>query len=407
MNKQKGETKTMTNPFTAFFNKVAGVRRKLQQWRELNSFVSFFFPFGKDMYKSDIVRACIRTISDLTAKAVPYCEGDPELERLLLYRPNLYMNGKDFLYKIRTHYELTNTAFVVIMRDPIGKIEGLYPMPCTSYEALEDVEGNLYIRFNTATDKSYVFSWDDIIVLRKDYNSSDIAGDDNVALFPTLELINTANQSVSNAIKSTANLRGVIKTTKSMVKREDLKQSADDFMNDYMTLTNEGGIAYLDSSMEFEPINMTPSMATWTHMREFRENVFRYFGCDDDILMGKASPEKMQSFYEIKIEPFLQALSLEATSKIYTPRQLAFGRKIEYKSSTIQFMSMSEKLALKDFIDRGAITPNTWCDIVGLPHVEGGDKPIRRLDTAPVDKVAESVATITPTEEEQENANQE
>lgn len=388
------------NPFKAFFSKIAGVKRKFQEWREINGFTAFFFPFGKDMYKSDIVRSCIRVISDLTAKAVPYCENDPELERLLLYRPNMYMNGKDFLYKIRTHYELTNTAFVVIMRDPFGKVEGLYPMPCNSYEALEDAEGNLYIKFST-TQRDYIFSWDDIIVLRKDYNESDIAGDDNTAIFPTLDLINTSNQSVSNTIKSTANLRGIIKTTKAMVKREDLKQSANDFMTDYMNLNNEGGIAYLDNSMDFVPINMNPSMASWTHLKEFRENVFRYFGVDDDILMSKASPERMQSFYEIKIEPFLQALSLEATSKIYTPRQLSFGRKIEYKSSTIQFMSMSEKLALKDFIDRGALTPNAWCDIVGLPHVEGGDKPIRRLDTAPVNQVAQSLIE-EPQEEPQE-----
>ena len=52
---------------------------------------------------------------------------------------------------------------------------------------------------------------------------------------------------------------------------------------------------------------------------------------------------------------------------------------------------MKDKLALKDFIDRGAITPKIWNEIVGLPHVEGGDKPIRRLDTAPVDKTAKSI----------------
>lgn len=393
------------NPFKAFFAKIAGVKRKLQEWREINGFTAYFFPFGKDMYKSDIVRSCIRVISDLTSKAIPYCENDPELERLLLYRPNQFMNGKDFLYKVRTQYELTNTAFIVIMRDPLGNIEGLYPMACNSYESLEDAEGNLYIRFKTTT-KDYVFSWDDIIVLRKDYNESDIGGDDNAALLPTLELINTSNQSVANAIKTTANLRGIIQTTKAMVKREDLKQSADDFMADYMNLTNEGGIAYLDSSMEFKPLDLNPSMASWTHLKEFRENVFRYFGVDDDILMSKASPERMQSFYEIKIEPFLQALSLEATSKIYTDRQLSFGRKIEYKSSTIQFMSMKEKLALKDFIDRGALTPNTWCDIVGLPHVENGDKPIRRLDTAPVNQVAKSV-TLEEQPQEEDDANQE
>ena len=127
-------------------------------------------------------------------------------------------------------------------------------------------------------------------------------------------------------------------------------------------------------------------------MKELRENLYRYYGVNDDIIMSKASPEQMQVFYEMQIEPFLIALSREMTSKVYSDREIAFGNEIKFASSSIQFMSMSDKLALKDFIDRGAITPNTWNDIVGLPHVEGGDEPIRRLDTAPVSQVAASIA---------------
>ena len=137
-------------------------------------------------------------------------------------------------------------------------------------------------------------------------------------------------------------------------------------------------------------------------MKEFRENLFRYFHMNDEILMSKADPDKLQAFYESEIEPFLIALSREATSKIYTFREIVYGREVKWASSTIQFMSMKDKLALKDFIDRGAITPNTWNEIVGLPPVEGGDQPIRRLDTAPVDKVAESVKDEPKEDEENE-----
>jgi hypothetical protein len=63
---------------------------------------------------------------------------------------------------------------------------------------------------------------------------------------------------------------------------------------------------------------------------------------------------------------------------------------------------MKDKLSLKDFVDRGCMTPNTWNDIVGLPHVEGGDEPIRRLDTAPVTEVAQSIKTDEPEPEEEE-----
>lgn len=382
------------NFFTKLFNKAKQTIRNLSSWMEVGGFKAIFSPFGRDANRSELVRSCVRALADQTAKASPTVSGtDNEakrLERMLKYRPNPYMNGKDFLYKVRTQYELTNTAFITIMRDDLGKVQALYPMPYQTVEALKDDAGNLYIKFYV-NGNQYTFSWADVVVLRKDYNEHDIVGDSNDPILNTLNLINTSNQGISNAIKSTANLRGIVKSTKAMLDPKDQKAQGEQFVKDYLSLENEGGVAYLDNTMEFTPITMQPATTNWTTMREFRENLFRYFGVDDEIILSKATPEKMQVFYELRIEPFLIALSLELTSKIYTDREIAFGREITYQSSAIQFMSMSDKLALRPFLEDGAITPNTWCDIVGLPHVEGGDKPIRRLDTAPIDKIAKAL----------------
>lgn len=386
------------NPIKAMLGKVRSVRNRLTMFRELGGFTAMFRPFGRDAYKSDLVRACIRALADQTAKADPICK-DRKLEYMLRYRPNQYMNGKDFLYKIRTQYELYNTAFVIIFRT--GKqIDGLYPMGYTSMEAMEDPAGNIYLKFMT-TKGTYIFPWADVVVLRKDYNSGDIAGDPNDPLLDTLEMINLSNQSIENAVKSTANLRGIIKTTKAMLDPDDLKKIKDRFVKDYLDPTTGDGIGALDASEEFKETNLNPTITNFATMRELRENLYRYFGVNDDIVMSKAKPEQMQVFYEMQIEPFLIALSREMTSKIYSDREIAFGNEVKFASSSIQFMSMSDKLALKDFIDRGAITPNTWNDIVGLPHVEGGDEPIRRLDTAPVSQVAKSIKK-EPEEDEDE-----
>ena len=388
------------NPIKAMLSRFKGIRRTLAQYREMGGFTAFFLPFGRDAYKSDLVRACIRPLADQTAKADPVCIKNKQLEYMLRYRPNQYMNGKDFLYKIRTQYELYNTAFVIIFRT--GKqIDGFYPMSFTSMEALEDPAGNIYIKFST-NKGTYIFSWEDVIVLRKDYNAGDIAGDPNDALLSTLEMINTSNQSIVNAVKSTANLRGIIKTTKSMLDPEDLKKTKDRFVKDFLDPETGDGIGALDASEEWIPANINPTITNFATMRELRENLYRYFGVNDDIVMSKADPQQMQVFYEMQIEPFLIALSREMTCKVFTDREIAFGNEIKFASSSIQFMSMSDKLALKDFIDRGALTPNAWADIVGLPHVEGGDKPVRRLDTAPVDQVAKSVEPKDPEEETDE-----
>ena len=390
--------------FKQFFHKAKeAISKTLSGWQLFGNYHASFRAFGNDVNRSDLVRACVRALADQTSKAIPSCK-DKQFEHLLLYRPNPFMTSKAFLYQVRSIYEIKNTCFILIMRDELLRVSALYPIKYQTADVLQDPKGELYVKFLTLTGKYFTFSIKDLIILRKDFTSSDIFGDDNGPLLETLDLISTSNQSISNAIKSTANLRGLVTTTKTFLDPEDRKKLADDFVKDYMSVNNEGGVAYLDSSLEFTPLNLTPSTSNWTTMREFRENLFRYFGVNDDILMGKADPETMQVFYETRIEPFLQELSLEMTAKIYTDRQIGFGNTIVYRSSTIQFMSMKDKLSLKDFVDRGCMTPNTWNDIVGLPHVEGGDEPIRRLDTAPVTEVAQSIKTDeSEPEEEEEN----
>ena len=48
----------------------------------------------------------------------------------------------------------------------------------------------------------------------------------------------------------------------------------------------------------------------------------------------------------------------------------------------MQYASLRTKLALLSMVDRGAMTPNEWRSVLNLAPVEGGDKPVRRLDTA-------------------------
>lgn len=218
-------------------------------WREIGSFTASFTSFGTDIYANEVVRACIRTLAEQTSKANVRVlrdgvDGDLKLQRMIQYRPNPYMNGKDFLYKVRTLLELHNTVFIYIMRDEWGKCAGLYPMPQASYDAVE-VAGELYIKFYFSGGVIMTHSWEDLAVLRKDYNTSDIWGDSNAAIVTSLELLNTTNEGMANAIKSTANLRGILKSTKAMLSPEDAKKQKDRFVSDYMGLTNSSGIAML------------------------------------------------------------------------------------------------------------------------------------------------------------------
>ena len=385
----------------------AKLKQTYSRWEELGKYNSVFNSFGSDIYKSEIVRSCIRPLAEHSSKANVKCT-DKRIEKILNVNPNPYMNGKDFLYKVRTKLEIKNTAFIYIGRDDTGKVVSFYPVPYSYFEAVEYANG-LFIKFYFAGNetRSIVLPWQDLAVVRKDYNDSDISGDDNDSILGMLELISTTNQGIANAVKATANLRGILKSTKAMLAPEAIKQQKDDFVKDYLNLGNEGGIASLDATQEFTPIKMEPTITNYAQMKEFRENVYRYYNISDSIVMSDYTEIQMEEFYESRIEPFLVALYLELTRKIFTKREQGYENHVVYESNRMQYASNSTKLAMVALVDRGALTPNEWRQIFNLAPVEGGDVPIRRLDTATVEnEKTKEEPEKTETHQEGENNNE-
>lgn len=376
----------------------------VQKWKELGCYQSTFSVFGNDAYNSSIVRSCIRPLADMSAKAEPKCE-DQNIERILR-KPNEYMSGHDMVLKVRTRLELLNTAFIYIQRDDKGKLESLYPVPYSYFEAM-DYNGNLFIKFYFSGEatKQLLLPWSDLAVLRKDYNSSDISGDDNSSIIKTLQMMTTVDEGLANSIKATANLRGILKSTKAMLAPEAIKAQKDQFVKDYLGLENAGGIASLDSTQEFTPIQMNPSNASAEQRKDIREDIYRYFGVNDNIIMGKLDTEEFENFYKIRIMPFLKQLSEELTNKVFIGKSSAYAKnKISYMSEAGQFMTMSQKIELfNKVVLYGGMLIDEWRAMLGLGHIEGGDTPVRRLDAAPIDATKDDEGKDNNEESEDEN----
>jgi len=375
------------NAIMQLFSKVKTVV-KTGTWKEVGTYQSTFSGFGNNIYENEVVRSCIRTLSEHSSKANARVirkvegeklSGDKILERMIQYRPNMYMNGKDFISKVRTRLEIDNTAFIFIQRNEFGKCIGLYPMPQAQYTAVES-RGELYIEFAYSSGTKQTIHWEDLAVLRKDYNSSDIFGDSNVAILTSLELLNTTNEGLGNAIKSTSNLRGILKSTKAMIDPVAVKEQRDNFVKDYMNISNEGGIASIDITQEFLPITMTPTLANYKSIEELRNNIYRYFGVNDNIIMSKFKADEGEVFYESRIEPFLLALGLELTNKIFTERERGFGNEIIFEANRLQAISTKNKMEMVALVDRGVLSINEYREVLNMAPVEGGDARIIRLE---------------------------
>lgn len=370
-------------------------QRVSTHWQEIGGYRSSFSPFVGNLYSNETCRACIRTLAEHTSKAnAKIACGDKRLENLLNLRPNVYMSGKDFLYKCRTLYEIYNTVFIYINRDELGRCISLYPIPQCHAE-LQDVAGELYVKFDLPNGRPLAASWKDLAVMRKDYNESDVFGDMNGAIKTSLDLLNTTNQGMANAIKSTANLRGVLKSTKAMLSDDDVKKQRDRFVADYMGMSNTSGVAMTDSTLTFEPIQIQPAIANYKNVEELRNNIYRYFGLNEAAITNSLVGDAGEAFYEGAIEPFLVALSLELTYKIYSDRQRGYGNNITYESNRMQYMTIKDKLSLVQMVDRRALTPNEWRLVMNLAPIEGGDELQSWQNPKNIKKVGEVDANKT------------
>ena len=360
----------------------ADQKKMYTQFQELGTYKSVFGLFGNDIYASDDVRTAIRALSEHTSKANPRCT-DKRIERLLQLNPNKYMNGKDFLAKVRNILEVKNTAFVYIERDDTNKVIGFYPVPYQNFTALEYKNG-LFIQFEFEGNavNNLVIPWEDLAVLRKDFLKSDISGEDNRPLFRPLEVVNTMDKGLENAVKSTANLRGIIKSTKAMLSPDDIRKQKEQFVADYLNINNEGGIASLDATQEFKEINLKPTTASAEEQDTYRERIYRYFGVNEKIIKSSYSESEYDSFYESRIEPVLVALSLEFTRKIFTDREISFGAEVWYESNRLQFASAKTKISMVALVDRGLMTPNEYRALFNMAPYDGGDEFVLRLDTS-------------------------
>lgn len=384
----------------SLFNMIFGGRSQKNSHiqtslRMMNGHTPVFSSFSGEAYDSDVVRSAVdaiaRNAAKLRAKHVRKVSGDvqdtnviSEVEKLLSVRPNPYMDAYSFYYKIVTQLYMKNNSFVFVDIDRVTrKVRGFYPLNAATVEFLEH-QGDIYAKFNFMGGQTVVLPYEDLIHLRRFFYKNDLYGEtSDTALNPTLQLIQTTDEGIGNAVQSSARLRGLLKFT-SMLKPEDMKAQRDNFISDYMSINNNGGIAATDAKAEYVELKNDPKMIDDKQMNTIKTKVYDYFGVNEKVIRSNYTEDEWNAFYESVIEPIAIQMSLEFTAKLFTDREKGFGNEIIFEANRLQYASMTTKLNLREMVDRGAMTPNEWRAALNLAPLEGGDKPIRRLDTAEI-----------------------
>lgn len=357
-----------------------------------------YYTWRGGTYKSDIVRACMRPkvkqVGKLVGKHIRETiteDGARKLEtnpqfyiKILLEEPNPLMTGQMLQEKLAAQLILNNNAFALISRNEDGLPMAIYPITATGAEAVYPDGGELYLRFTLRNGKRYTFPYSDIIHLRNDFNENDIFGTSLAeALVPLLDVVTVTDQGLINAIKNSSVVRWLLKFTNS-IRPEDLKTQAQEFAKNYLSTSDGIGVAATDSKADAIQVNPTDYVPNSGVMNRTTARIYALFNVSENIVTSCATEGERNAYFDAEIEPVLRQLSDEYTRKIFTRRQRSFGNSIVFEASAWDTASFQTKLNLVQLVDRGALTPNEWRAAFNLAPIDGGDEPIRRLDTAVV-----------------------
>lgn len=344
------------------------------------------------IYESDIVRAClapyVNAIGKLCGKHIFDSQKEMKINpepyiKCLLEYPNPLMSAQKFQEKMAAQLILNGNAFASITRDRNGMPVELFPLPAVGVEA-DYKNGELYLKFTLDNGKSYTFNYDDIIHLRMNYYDNDIFGNSLMpTLSPLLKINNTIDDGIVKAIKNSSLIRWLLKATSS-IRTDDLKKLAKEFSKSFLDTTSEtGGVAATDSKVEAQQIDSKDYVPNFEILKSVKDRIYSLFGVSEKIVQGNYTEDEWNSFYESSIEPIAVDFANEYTRKLFTAKKRSYGNKIIFEASNLACATISTKLNFLQMVDRGALTPNEWREIFNLAPVEGGDEPIRRLDTRP------------------------
>lgn len=373
-----------------FGDNTAAASVNFQKAELLNSYTNYITQYNDVMYDDLTVRSCVDSIARHVSKLRPMHiisndEGrvpqtTSDINMLLSRRPNEFMTASEFLYKLTAQMLLYGNSFVYIKKQN-NYITGFYPLNFASCE-LKSYKNDLYLQFTFRGGKKETIPYSDIIHLRRNFTSDDILGQgaDN-ALKEALSNLHKARMSIANKVENSGRISGILKLAGN-VSAANWYDNAVAWVKRFKSYSSEtAGIAALDSSTDFIPVNSPVESADDAQLQFLQNEIYSYFGVGKSIIEGNYTESEWQSFYESIIDPLQLQLSQEFTHKIFNSKQISDGNYIDFSSNRLSYASTENKIAMvKELASIGILTSNEAREIFDLPPVSDGNKRLVSLN---------------------------
>ena len=300
------------------------------------------------------------------------------LYRILAKQPNEVQNAYQFYYQVITNLELYNDSFIYIHRDNNLKVLGLYPLNFSEGKYYE-YKGQIWLKFKFGRNKERFVPYDSCIHLTRFIGEDGLFGGSTKPIIKTLSIKHVLDEGIVNAIKTTQSIKGVLKSTKALLKPEDVKKMRDQFVQDFIKGGDKSGIGGLDATTDFTPVKIEPTTASDSQVKSIDNKLLSYFGVNEHIIQSNYSEDEWNAFYESVLEPIGLQMSLEFSNKLFTPTEKNFGNEILFESNRLQYASNSTKINLLRYANN-IMTINELREVFNLAPTEDGDVRMQDLN---------------------------
>ncbi len=346
----------------------------------LTPYKAHFSPWTGGIYESQLVRAAINARATHISKLAIEISGSakPQLQNKLKKAPNGLQTWSQFLYRLSTILDIHNTAFIVPAFGEYGEITGIY-CPLPEKTTIVEYGKKYYLRYEFRSGTASI-EMENCGIMTKFQYRSDLLGESNAALIPTMDLISIQDQGIKEGVKSAATYRFMAQLS-NFSKAEDLAKERRRFTEENFSREAEAGglLLFPNTYQNIQQINTKPWVVDAEQAKQIQEGVFEYFGVNEDVLENKAIGDSWAAFYEGAIEPFAIQFSEVMTKMLFTLREQTEGNAVMATSNRLQYLSNRDKLDVSaQLLDRGIISINDARQIWNLPPVEDGDARIIR-----------------------------
>ena len=347
-----------------------------QTFKMVTAYKPVFHDWRGEIYESELVRAAIdaraRNISKLKVEFMGAAK--PILTAKLRKRPNPWNTWSQFLYRVSTILDCTNNCIIIPVYDEgLNKI-GIYPVLPTKCSVVNYKE-QLWIRYSFRDGlESGACPLNECALLTKFQFRNDFFGSDQHPLDDTMKLMTIQTQGLEEAVKTSAVYRFMAKLS-NFSKAADLEAEREAFTErNFGSHAKSGGILLFPNTYnEIKQIDSKPFTVDEKQMKLIRENVFSYFGVNEDVLMNKTVGDSWAAFYEGAIEPFAIQFSECLTAALYSENEISRGSLVMATANRLQYASTQEKKEISEMAaDRGLMMIDEIREIWNLPPLPDG-----------------------------------